>query len=477
MASLTARSLDLQLGDWRDADTAAYTALADRIRLLILDGRIALGTRLPAERDLATHLELSRTTVTSAYGELRDAGFLASVRGSGSVTRLPFRPSTSFEQHDTGYLDFTKAALPATPELAGAAVRAAERLPAFLGDSGFDPIGLRELREAIAERYTARGLPTEAEQIMVTTGAQHAIALLARTLLARGDHALVEMPGYPHSYDALRVAGARLLPVSVTTDDGWDDLGLEQALQRSSPSIGYLMPDFHNPTGRTMSAETRERALALAARSGTTLIADETMAELGIDDIDPMLPFGCYAPPESATNVVHVGSVGKSVWGGVRVGWIRAERSLIQRLVRNRSAGDLGTPVLEQLIVTDLLGRYDGVLAGRRAQLRAGRDHLSARLAERLPEWHVPSAGGGLTAWVGLGAPVSSQLTLAARNEGLLIAAGPRFGIEGTLERFLRVPFSYPPAEIDRAVDALAAAWQTVARHPLPEPGYLAGVV
>lgn len=470
MTVVAARVLDSLLQDWR-GDSPAYSALADRIRLLVLDGRIPVGARLPAERDLAARLGVSRTTITATYGDLRDSGYLDSIRGSGSVARLPGRAPVSIEGAATGYLDFSKAALPATPELAEAAVRAAQELPAYLGDTGFDPIGLPRLRQAIAERYEARGLPTDAEQIMVTIGAQHAIALLARVLLDRGDSALMESPSYPHAYEAMRAAGGRIVPVSVTTDAGWDEYALEQSLQRSSPAIAYLMPDFHNPTGQIMSAGLRERMLALAARQGTVVIADETMAEMNIDAEVRPLPLPAYGA------AVAIGSFGKSVWGGVRIGWIRAHRSLIQKLVRARSAGDLGTPILEQLVAIDLLARYDQILGGRREQLRRGRDHLERALHEALPEWRVPHVSGGLTTWVNIGHPVSSQLTLAARNEGLLLASGPRFGIDGAFERFLRIPFSYPAEETDRAVAALARAWASLARHPLPEQNFLAEVV
>ncbi len=451
---------------------SAYEALADRIRLLVLDGRIALGTRVPAERELAAQLGVSRTTVTAAYGELKEAGYLSSVRGSGSIARLPARAPVILDTGYAGYLDFSKAAMPALPGLAEAAAGAASEFPAYLGGSGFDPVGLPELRAAIALRYAARGLPTDPEQIMVTIGAQHAIALLARTLLARGDSALVESPSYPHAYDALRMTGARLVPVSVTSDEGWDQSALEQAMQRTSPALGYLMPDFHNPTGSTMSESLRERVVALAARQGTVLVADETMAELSIDRPDEHPPFGA-----GAANVVLIGSVGKTVWGGVRVGWIRADRGIIHKLMRARSAGDLGTPVLEQLLVKNLLKDFDAVLETRREQLRVGRDHLVAAVRESFPEWSVPRVHGGLTLWVGLGHPVSSQLTLAARNEGLLLAAGPRFGIDGAFERFLRLPFSYSAEEMDRAVIALSTAWRSLSRIPLGDPGFLAEVV
>jgi DNA-binding transcriptional MocR family regulator len=264
------------------------------------------------------------------------------------------------------------------------------------------------------------------------------------------------------------------VPVNVTNESGWDELALEQAMQRTSPSIGYLMPDFHNPTGRSMSAELRERVLAMAARQGTVLIADETMADMNVSRAETYLPFAGY---DSARQAILIGSVGKSVWGGVRIGWIRAERNVIQRLVRARSAGDLGTPALEQLVVLNLLEQYDEILDQRRAYLREGRDYLEASLRSAFPEWQVPHVEGGLTAWVGLGEPVSSQLTIAARASGLLLAAGPRFGVDGEFERFIRIPFSYSKADTDRGIAALQQAWESLARGPMIDQNFLAEVV
>jgi DNA-binding transcriptional MocR family regulator len=473
---LSARSLGQFLGNWREIATGpAYLSLADRIRLLVLDGRIPLGTRIPAERDLAAVLGLSRTTVSAAYAELRSAGYLSSVRGSGSVARLPHTSPGLVDEPRPDVLDLSKATLPAYPGIAAAAVRAAEQLPAHLGNSGFDTVGLPVLRDAIAARYRARGLPTSADEILVTIGAQHAIALLSRVLLSRGDQALIESPSYPHAVDALRDAGARLLPVSVSVEGGWDMAGLEQVLRRSSPTLGYLMPDFHNPTGQTMSDSARERVVGLANSAGTVLIADETMGELAIDGPVHELPFAAHGA--AGSRPILVGSVGKSLWGGLRIGWIRAERPIIQRLARARASGDLGTPLLEQLIVADLLQGYDDILSVRRAQLRAGRDHLRTALAARIPDWEIPLPAGGLTLWVGLGAPVSSQLTLAARTEGLLLGAGPLFGIDGAFERFLRIPFSHPVEDLDRAVAALERAWRSVGRFTVPEQGYLGALV
>ncbi|MET0725012.1 MAG: PLP-dependent aminotransferase family protein [Leifsonia sp.] len=476
---LTARSVENLLGDWRSGESAAYLALAERLRLLVLDGRIPVDARLPAERDLCDRLGISRTTVTAAYRHLREAGYVTSVRGSGSVARLPHTRPMAALPATAGLLDFSQATTPSIPGLADDVRAAAEELPSHLRGHGFDPIGVPELREALAQRYTDRGLPTRADQIMVTIGAQHAIALLARTLISRGDRAIIEVPTYPHSYEALRAAGARLVPVGITPEP--DDMAagdvagesddLVQAIRFSNPAMAYLIPDFHNPTGRSMTVDARERLLAAASRQGTIVVADETTAEMDIDRPQSYLPLAAYG------DAVLIGSVGKTVWGGLRLGWIRAEAPLIRRLVANRAHNDLGTPILDQLVVREVLRRMDDVLEIRRGQLRAGRDHLERRLAETFPSWNVPHVHGGLATWVNLGAPVSSQLALGARNHGLIIAAGPRFGIDGAFERFLRIPIGYSPDDTDRAVDALALAWESAGSLPVPDTPYLAAVV
>lgn len=478
-AHLTARSLESLLGDWRSA-APGYQSLADRVRLLVLDGRIPIGTRLPAERDLAGRLELSRTTVTAAYRQLREGGFLDSVRGSGSVARLPGPTLALPLAGGEGMLDFTKAALPAASSLPAAARAAAEELPHFLPDSGYDPVGLPHLRQAIADRYTERGLPTTADQVLVTVGAQQAIALIARTFLARGDRALVEMPTYPHATEALKLAGARLLPITVTPpedaphaldaeDDGWDVAAAEQAIRRASPALAYLIPDFHNPTGASMSPSTRERLLAAAAAHGMIVVGDETTAELDIDRVGEYLPLPASAQRKAGdAPVLLIGSASKSLWGGLRIGWIRAEPPLIQRLISAKPSTDLGTPMLEQLVVARMLPQSREIVEERRLQLRAGRETVRRLAAEIFPDWRIPSLHGGLAAWVGIGAPVSSALALAARNHGLLIAAGPRFGLDGAFERFLRVPITYTEEETERAFAALRRAWAVASSEPAP---------
>lgn len=472
--SISTRALLDLLGEWRGTGPA-FHSLADRIRLLVMDGRLLGGVRLPAERELAAGLGVSRTTITAAYQRLRDDGWATSRQGSGTQTALPGGAVASTAL-DSTLLDFTKAALAAPTVMMDAVREASSLLPALLHGPGYDTEGLAVLREAIARRYTARGLATDPDEVLVTVGAQQAIALLSRTLVSRGDRALIEVPTYPHAYDALVAAGARLVtgPVSVDTVDGWDVDVFESVLRRTSPTLAYLMPDFQNPTGRSMSVKVRRRILDAAAAQGTIVIADETPAELDIDRPEAYAPLASFA---NGAHVITIGSASKTMWGGLRVGWIRAERSMIRRLQAVRSNMDLGTPVLDQLIVAELFGHYGDVLAERRAQLASGRDAVERMLGAAFPDWHIPHVAGGLAAWVNIGTPVSSQVALAARSEGLLVTAGPRFGVDGAFERFLRVPITYPPELVERAVAALERAWPVAARLRYTEAPPLASVV
>lgn len=463
---LAAGTLASLLGDWR-GESPAYEALAERIQLLLIDGRISADVRLPSERELSDQLELSRTTITAAYGVLRDFGYARSVQGSGTTTLLP--PTVPAPIGAASRLiDLAIAALPATRLLGDAAAWATERLEGHVATSGYHLVGLPELRSAIAERYSARGLPTTPDQILVTNGAQSAIALVTRSLIARGDRAYAESPSYPHAYDALRLAGARIVTSPVTTDLGWDTSALEATFARTTPVMAYVMPDFHNPTGRSMTLDDRHRLLRAAAKVDAVVVADETSAELDIDRPTAFGPLATLAG-EHRARVVHLGSASKLYWGGLRIGWVRADTELLNRIIGLRAAADLGTPVWEQLTTTALIPHTEDVIEERREQLRARRTVLSEGIAALLPDWQLPpELHGGLAAWVQLPQPVSSQLTLAARGANIHLTAGPRFGADGAFERHLRIPLTASPDDLSQVLDVLGRLWPRIANSPLP---------
>jgi DNA-binding transcriptional MocR family regulator len=447
----------------RDAD---YLRLAGAVRGLLRDGRLALGTRLPAERALADVLSTSRTTVTAAYGSLRDEGYLTSRRGSGSFTAMPDgqRISTSGlwspSSGDPDLIDLGCAAPDPPAELADAAREAAELLPGYLagpdGRHGYHPAGLPELREAVADRLTRRGLRTAPHQVVITSGAQQALDVVLRLLAAPGERVLVESPCYPNALAAFAQHRLRVDAVGLGPD-GWDPDVLRSAITAGRPRLAYLIPDFQNPTGHLMPAELRRSLATTAHATGTTVVVDETFAELDLEPERGPLP-----PPVAALDrhcrVVTVGGMSKSHWGGLRIGWVRCGPTLAQRLTAMRGGVDMGGPVLEQLVALRLLTAGDGPLARRRAALAEQRDALAAALADRLPEWRFRVPRGGLSLWVELDEPVSSALARAAEDRGVRLAPGPRFGVEGTMERFLRLPFARSVEQLREVVDRLAAA-------------------
>ncbi|MFD4182108.1 PLP-dependent aminotransferase family protein [Rhodococcus sp. NPDC058514] len=493
MRVMGATTLARDLGQWdpnkrQDGDSEgrrriarpAYRALADSVRLLVADGRIPLGVALPSERDLAAVLELSRTTITSAYSVLRDEGYLISRQGSRSTVALPELGASGKGLRDKGFsgesggpvVDLTCAAMsaPAAP-VQRAFAEGLEALPAYLGGHGLEPVGLPVLREAIAERYRARGLPTSPDQIMVTAGAQHALVLVLGLLAAPGERVLIDHPTYTNAIEAIKRTGARPVPVALRQETrGWDLDGIRSAARQTAAKLAYLVPDFHNPTGFCLDDQGRAELVAIARDTRMTLIIDETMADLGLDAPTPT-PVAAFARGAARAEIVTIGSTSKAFWSGLRIGWIRAEPSLISALVAARSALDLGTAVLEQLAAVAMFEAADEVLPERREQLRRQRGALLDAVAAELPDWQCTPGSGGMALWMQLPGPMSTALAATSPYHGVLLAAGPRFGLEGAFERYVRLPYARSEEDLRTAVTGIAAAYRALSGGAeLPRP-------
>jgi DNA-binding transcriptional MocR family regulator len=479
-------------GQGSHAATPGYAALARRLRTLILDGRLPLATLLPSERALAEAIGTSRTTTTGAYAVLRETGFADSHRGRGTWTTLPGSPHPGtpadapwpVQQGDgiPGPVpDLATASFEAPPQLHAAYAAALAELPRYLPGHGYSTAGLPALRAAIARRYTERGAPTRPEQILVTAGSTQALRLVLAALLSPGDRAVVEHPTWPMGVDAIRAAGGR--PVALAMEDGWDVDRLAALVRGAGPRLAYLIPDFHNPTGRLMPPGTRRSVTDVLARNGCTVVVDETTTDLDLradlqgeyrasgDDragrpIEPVLPMAALAGP---AEVVSLGSASKTFWGGLRIGWVRADTALIRRLTQLRAAQDLAGPIVEQLTATQLLAGIDGWLPQRRAQVADRCSGLRAALARELPDWRFRVPDGGLSLWVRLPQPRSSELATTARALGLQLTPGSRFAADGGFETRVRLPFTRPVAELEAAVAILARAWAGGAAIPDPD--------
>ncbi|MFJ4922948.1 PLP-dependent aminotransferase family protein [Streptomyces sp. NPDC088725] len=463
---ISAARLADTLGDWRTGGPrSGGKDLADAIETRVRDGRLPPDTRLPSERELALALGVSRTMIGAALDHLRDTGLIASRQGAGSWTAAPpgARQSGPVLPGAFDLINLARASPPAAQGLEPAFDAAQRSMREALYDETYDDLGILPLRERVAARYTARGLPTEPSEIMITNGAHHAFALALHLLAGPGDRVLVEQPGYPHALGAVAAARAQPVPVPVDAfaDRAWDIDGIEATLRQTSPRLAYLMVDFHNPTGRKLDAAGRERLGAVLAATRTYTVVDESAV-----DLDYGLAAGTPAPPPLAAYAprwtITVGSPAKSHWGGLRIGWLRAPEELIGRLAGTRDSLDLGSPLFEQLWLCELLAEPEPVLQARRRELREQRDALAAALRSGLPDWSFRLPDGGLNLWCRLPAPVGPRLVAAAEQHGVLLVPGAHFGAQDRLERWLRLPFAQRPDRLRDAVDRIAAAWASL---------------
>ncbi|MEU6201841.1 PLP-dependent aminotransferase family protein [Streptomyces sp. NPDC047061] len=255
------------------------------------------------------------------------------------------------------------------------------------------------LRQRLAERISARGLPTEADDLLVTTGSQQALSLLASALIDPGDTILVESPCYLAALQVFGLAGARVLPVP-GDEDGVDPAALEELIRAERPKLLYLVPTFQNPTGRTMPAPRRAALATAAARHGLWIVEDDPYGELRYD--------GDHVPwiasfPGAADRVVLLGSFSKVMAPGLRLGWLRAPAGLRRACAVAKQAADLHTPTLNQLAAARYLDVLDAHVAKVRAVYGERRDAMLAGLPAALPAgstWNRPA--GGMFLWARL---------------------------------------------------------------------------
>lgn len=473
------------LGLWSAGRGPLYLLLARRLRELIEDGRLPAHTVLPPDRTLAAALAVGRTTVVAAYDLLKEEGRLGRRQGKGTWVEPPGLNVAEVTDSETAnpmvlhlldtpehVVQFTCAAPDVPPpELRAAYMGAAERLAAFDGDIGYHPAGLPALRTALAERYAARGVPTTPDQILVTNGGQHAISLLARVLVAPGARVLIEAPSYPGAIEVFREA-AGLLRFLGVGEEGVDPAAFERSLDEGAPAVAYMIPSHQNPTGAVLPPLAKRRVVEAAEARGVPLIDDEVVAELSLTGEEP--PPLAAVRPDGA--VISIGSLSKVVWGGMRLGWIRANAALIARLARLKAVHDLGGPVLEQAAAVDLLARMPAILQTRRRELRERHDLLRTELHRRIPEWTAPPVPGGQTLWVATGADTAAFAQVAMRY-GAVVVPGGALDPTGRSADRLRLPFLLSPPMLTEGVRRLAQAWREYDGRTAPRRALNAVVV
>lgn len=463
MARVGSHALLTMLGDWTAGPGATLQVrLADSLRQVIETGVLEAGTVLPAERALARDLSVSRSTVTSALGLLKVEGFLESRQGSGTIVAGPPSVSAPGATILPGILGARRGI-----DLAASTPADARALPAVDVDleallrsgprHGYSPEGLPALRHAVAERFTVQGLPSVYGEIVITNGAQHALAL-ALTLLARpGDAVLVDDPTYPGMIDLL--ASRRLVPVPLPRTEGRIDVTrLRRLVAEHRVSIAYLQTGVHNPTGFAADDWELDDLAAAVDELQLTVLEDLVLADLRFDG-------GTTRPLAARTGrtpVIVIGSISKLGWGGLRIGWLRAPQTMIERLLRARLTDDLGSSVPSQVIAAGVLTTFDDVVARRQPTLAARAGLALDLLADELPSWSPVVPAGGLSLWIELPEPRAEALSQQAVRHGVTIATGASAMVEGDGSCFVRLCFDRPEAQLREGIHRLAEAWSSL---------------
>jgi DNA-binding transcriptional MocR family regulator len=462
------------LGDWSSGTGPRYARLHRAIDAAIASGEILPGAPLPPERILAQALGLSRTTVVLAYQQLRQSGRVDSRQGSGTwVRRSPqdlhpspqehevtsaFRRNVVFRsllEHAGDTISLVGAYLPPSPAVEEAMRRLARSPHACLGaEPGYSPMGLPALRQAVAASLSRADLPTVADQVLITSGAQQAISLVAGLLVPRGETVAVEDPTYIGAIDVFSAAGARLLPVP--SGPAGVDVGRLRPMLETRPRLLYLVPTFHNPTGAIMPEASRREIARLAAEFQIPVVEDMALAGLGL---------GAAPPPPIATfakdaPILTVGSPSKLFWSGLRVGWIRGPEPLIARLGRWKALADLGSPLLTQALAVDLLAEETAAQKLRRRESQGRLDLLGKLLKQHLPDWTWQRPEGGLLLWARIPSGDANDLARIAQRHGVAIVPGSANSPDHRFSDRVRLPFVADPPSMTEAILRLARAWK-----------------
>lgn len=462
-----------------------YQALADGIAAAIAAGRLAVDDRLPAERGLARSLGISRNTVVAAYDDLRARGLVHTRQGSGTVVDRGASPVTSPQEAALVGLLRPRAMLHGLSDTAttgidmrGAYWAGTQDLPpeVFQVDirdfsdvadgCGYWPAGLPALRESVAEHLSRDcHLPTTPEQVMITSGAQQAITLLATAVIEPGATALVEEYSYAGAIEALTVARARLHGVSLTPH-GVELNALRAAVRERNPRLVYLVASCQNPTGSVLPVHARRRLAQMAEDWDTVVVEDTSLALTQFRGDEPPPPIAAFAVPGGRARLITVGSLSKIAWAGLRVGWIRANMpESIERLTRLRTSMDLGVSIPAQIIARNVYERIDEI-AARRRELLAGRfEHLADLMGRHLRDWSWDAPRGGLNIWAHLPVGSSIEFAMVAAEHGVEVVPGSNSSPGEAGTGSIRVPFGQPLAVLDDGVERLGHAWQQYRRH------------
>jgi 2-aminoadipate transaminase len=490
--------LDLQ----REGGVSITQQLVDRFSAAIEGGEFEPGTKLPPTRELAAEAGVNHLTAARVYRKLAEQGYVTAQVGRGTFVRA-LTPAASALQGDDWQLyalppdemSYSERVLADTFSLAGRddVISLATGWPApscypteelaritadVFSDVGGNALsylnaeGLYALREQIAVRGREHGYAHEADEVVITSGAQQAIALSARAVLEPGDVAVIESPTFIGMMTAFRGTGAKVIGVPVD-GEGFDVDALERLLARHEVKLVGLQSACQNPTGSNLSEDRRRRLAELAIERNFFLLEDRVYADMRFEG-----PVVRSLRDLAPAHVLYVNSLSKVVGGGLRSGWVAARGPVRDRIAMLKLEADFHSPTLIQHIAARWLatGAYDRHLERTKPFYRERRDALLAALERHLPgEYHVDVPHGGHHLWVTLNRPLDERALYGeAARRGVTFTPGGAVTAERRSQTSFRLSFSMvEPEVLDEGVRRLARAIREVrrrARHAFAAP-------
>lgn len=482
----------------RDAPTSLTEQIVDRFRRAIDAGDLEPGEKLPTTRALAEQTGVNHLTAVRAYRRLAEEGYVSATVGRGTfVRRLPPAAAAAASGTDwqTAVLPEERASypnevmldslrLPADPEIISLAVGwpdpdlypvdvlariTAEVFRDLKGEAinYADPVGVAELREELAVRGRVEGFAESADEILVTTGARQGLDLIARAIVSPGDVVAVESPTFVGALSSLQATGARVMGIPVD-EDGMDIDALERVLARHEVKLVAVQSACHNPTGRDLSPERRERLVTLARERSFFVIDDGVYATVRYEGAErPRLR------ASDPSHVIYVDSLSKTIGGGLRLGWIAASGPIRRRLTSLKVETDMQSTTLAQHIGARYLaaGEHEKFLAHALPIYRERRDALLESLERRMgDEVSYMHPVGGHHVWVRFRDSLDERALFAeAVRQGVGFTPGGAMTADRPEGASMRLSFGLVgPDELDEGVRRLAAAARAVRRMERP---------
>ncbi|MEW6337657.1 MAG: PLP-dependent aminotransferase family protein [Acidobacteriota bacterium] len=481
----------------RSSPTPIYLQICQQVRGMIASGALPPGFRLPPERRLAAALGVTRGTVLAAYRELRADALVDARVGRGTsvlAQRFHAQPSPAGDV-PWNQLFRAAAARPQDPlvrdllELSertdvvsfGIGLPAPELLPVstlhhlldeVMAEAGAAALlhspteGHTPLRETLAELMAARGIRCGPAEVLVVSGSQQGLDLAARAFIDPGDPVVVEEPSYFGGLQAFRAVQARLLPVPADEEGMRTDV-LESLLRRQRPKLIYVLPTFQNPSGHVMGLARRRRLLELAASFQVPVLEDDPYSELRYEGE----PLPSLKALDEAGVVLYLSTFSKTLFPGMRVGWLVAPRPVVRQFALIKQSSDLHSSTPGQFLVERFIrrGYWAPFVRASRSAYTARRDAMLEALAAQAPEgmtWRRPE--GGFYVWGRLPNGVSmTRLLGAAASAGVTFLPGRPCFIDEPGGEFVRLNFSHPSEErIRDGVRRLAAAIASSTERP-----------